>query len=106
MDFTDEERAIYNAPVNIDLLPHVVQGAIQGVGVRVRPYGRDYPKDIMVMGYGASVAEALAEVYALAAANRWEKLDWSARPWGVPSTGSTGGFGPPTKGRTSGPAPF
>lgn len=106
MALSDESISTMAAPVNIDVLPNFQRGEYQGLGVRVRPYGRDYPKEIMVMGYGADFDEALTEAYHLAAEDRWEKLDWAARPWGAASTASTGAFGPPTKAPQRGPAPF
>lgn len=94
-----EATAVLAAPVNVEVLPRFVDNELQGVGVRVRPYGRDYPKDIMVLGYGADFQEALEACYELASAGRWEPLSYAARPWATPAPAAAGGFGPPKKGR-------
>jgi len=91
----ENATAVLCAPVNVDLLPHVVEGELVGMGVRVRPFGRDYPKDVMLLGYASDLEGALNEVFALAEEERWEALDWRARPWAVRTTATPGRFGPP-----------
>jgi len=96
---SDEAKSVLAAPVNVEVLPRFVDGELQGVGVRIRPYGRDYPKDIMVLGFGADFEAALEECYELAAAGRWEPLSYAARPWAADVAPSTGAFGPPAETR-------
>lgn len=103
---SEEAVSVLSAPVNVEVLPRFVEGAYQGMGVRVRPYGRDYPKDIMLLGYGSDLNEALEECYELARSGRWEPLSWSARPWVVAPAPSGSGFGPPPKGTRTRPEPI
>ena len=67
--------------LNIDLLPHVVDDELVGIGVRVRPYGAKARTDVMLLGYGDTLEDALDEIFARAHEGRWEPLVWSARPW-------------------------
>lgn len=91
----EDATAVLVAPVNVDLLPHVVEGELVAMGIRVRPYGRDYPADVMLLGYGNTLEDALIEVFSLAAQERWEALDWRARPWATRPATAPGRFGPP-----------
>jgi hypothetical protein len=85
--------AVLLAPINVDLLPHVVDNQLVGLGLRIRPYGRELPQGVMLLGYGSNLEEALNEVFQLAEEGRWEPLDWRARPWAtsVPANVSTFG---------------
>jgi hypothetical protein len=52
------------------------------VGVRLRPFGKLWPKRVMVIASGDNFVEALKN--AIAKANRpraFEDLDYAARPW-------------------------
>jgi len=59
-------------------------------GVRLRPYGKRAPKNKMVLGGGRTSLEALQQAVDKARANRWENIDWSARPWLVDQPAATG----------------
>ena len=50
-------------------------------GFRLRPFGRRYPKNKMVLGSGFTAESALREAVEKAKAGRWESIDWAARPW-------------------------
>jgi len=78
---SEQAEAVMLERLNIDLLPHVEDDALVGIGVRVRPYGKGANTDAMLLGYGADVESALEDIYAKAHAGRWERLDWAARPW-------------------------
>lgn len=64
------------------------------VGVRIRPWTAQ-DRDKMILGSGPSLELALQDAFDKATKGRWERLDWSARPWPV----SRPAFGP-----SSGPA--
>jgi len=74
-------QVVLRARVNIDVLPNVNGDSIVGIGVRLRPYGKQAAKDVMILGYGPTFEQALEDCHAKAIANRWESLSWSARPW-------------------------
>lgn len=50
-------------------------------GVRLRPFGRQLPKNKMIIAAGATFSEALVNAIEKAESRRWEAIDWSARPW-------------------------
>jgi len=50
-------------------------------GVRLRPFGRNLPKNKMIVAAGATFEEAVINAITKAEARRWEALDWSTRPW-------------------------
>lgn len=89
---SEQAQEVLRQRLNIDLLPHVVDGNIQGVGIRVRPYGKGANTDVMVLGYGPTVEEALEDVFYKAHDGRWERLDWAARPWGGPQPTTSPGI--------------
>jgi len=89
-----EEIMVYTSPVNIDVLPRVVDGEVKALCVRLRPYGKDWPKNIMVLGVGDTYEEALLDAFTTAQENRWEELNWSARPWEQYQQGAGWGYKP------------
>lgn len=95
VEWTEAVLTVLAAPVNIEVLPHWADEELQGLGVRLRPYGKSFPKDIMVLGYGPTLEEALEACYDRARENRWEKLDWAARPWGGTRFGAPLPLAPP-----------
>lgn len=99
MQLSAEARMVLMSYVNIDVLPHLVNDQVEGIGVRVRPYGKDYPKDIMLLGYGEDFLDALEEVAQGAATGRWERLDWAARPWAQEAPLDRATLAPPRVGR-------
>lgn len=54
-------------------------------GVRLRTFGKNLPKNKMVMAEGATFEEAMDIAYGEAIARRWINTDWAARPWPVAS---------------------
>lgn len=76
-----EVQAVLTARVNIDILPQVVNNQVVGIGLRLRPYGKQAVKDVMILAYGATFDKACEDAYEKAYANRWESLSWAARPW-------------------------
>jgi hypothetical protein len=52
-------------------------------GVRLRTFGRNTPKDKMVLAEGGTFDEALDIAVERAIARAWVKLDWAERPWAV-----------------------
>lgn len=50
-------------------------------GVRLRTFGRNLPKNKMIVAAGNTFSEALINAIEKAEARRWEYLDWSTRPW-------------------------
>jgi len=76
-----EMQAVLTARVNIDILPHVVNNQVVGIGLRLRPYGKNAVKDVMILAYGVTFEKACEACYEKAQGNRWESLSWAARPW-------------------------
>ena len=50
-------------------------------GVRLRPFGRQLPKNKMIVAGGETFSESLIRAIDKAESRRWEALDWTARPW-------------------------
>jgi hypothetical protein len=93
---SDEMIEVLMQKLNIDLLPHITDGNLVGIGIRVRPYGKGANTGVMLLGYGATIDEALEDIYAKAHEGRWERLDWAARPWPTDAYASaTGVYGGP-----------
>jgi hypothetical protein len=67
--------------IAVELLAGVDADGTAQVGVRLRTFGKNLPKDKMVLSGGETIEEALEEACGKAANERWERLDWAARPW-------------------------
>lgn len=73
-------------------------------GVRLRPFGRNLPKNKMIVAAGNTFSEALINAVEKAEARRWESLDWSVRPWSqIARSSSSGSFGLDAAGSPPGP---
>jgi len=51
------------------------------VGIRLRSFGRNLPKNRMVLAAGATYYEAMVAALGKAEEGRWESVDYAARPW-------------------------
>jgi hypothetical protein len=71
--------------VNVEFLFDFADSGDLIFGCRLRPYGRRAPKNKMALGGGYTVLEAVCQAIEKAKAQRWETLDWSARPWATES---------------------
>lgn len=80
----DKIQEVLRQRLNLELLPHIQDDVVVGIGVRARPYGKGVNADSMLLGYGPTVDKALEDIHAKAHAGRWERLDWAARPWPTP----------------------
>lgn len=78
---------LFNAGIAVDLLVPTRYDASADVGIRLRPFSKNLPRNRMVLSSGATFEEALNGAVTKAEAGRWETLDWAARPWEV--TGHT-----------------
>jgi len=80
--------------IALELLGGIDLASAYRLGVRLRTFGKDIPKNKMVLAAGDSFEEAANQAVAKAEARRWETLDFSARPWEVRSRqASAGRFG-------------
>jgi hypothetical protein len=77
--------ALFQSRVNIELFFTFDTAGDAVYGVRVRPWANSPKSHLMVLAAGPTVEDALVHAYDKAAAGRWEKLDWAARPWGSAS---------------------
>lgn len=66
---------------NIEVLGLIEDSQLVQVGVRLRPYGKRAPRDVMVWGSGISVEEAMENAIDAAQADKTMPLDWAYRPW-------------------------
>ena len=83
------ETTVYelvNSGIAVDLLVPSRYDSSDSVGVRLRPFSKNLPKNRMVLAAGHTFEEALHDAVAKAEAGRWENLDWAARPWPVTGT--------------------
>lgn len=69
------------ARVNIELLLHMGSDNILYIGVRARPWKNDAKRPIMYLGQGLTVNDALNDVSRSVYYERWQALDYRARPW-------------------------
>lgn len=80
------EETVYDcqrAGIAVDLLVGAGDDGLVHFGVRLRTFGRNVPKDKMILAEGATFADALATATEYAIARAWTKLDWGSRPWAV-----------------------
>ena len=89
---------LQSSGINVDLLSGYDRDNVYRFGVRLRTFGKNTPKDLMVLSVGETFTDAVNNAVAKAQAGRWEKIDWAARPWDVRtaySSASPYGLGKP-----------
>lgn len=74
---------LVSAGIAVELLVGLNAEGVQCYGVRLRTFGKQLPKDRMIIAAGNTFEEALCEAVAKAESKRWEHLVWSARPWDI-----------------------
>lgn len=77
----DDVWELFNAGIAVELLVPTSREACTCVGIRLRPYSKKLRQGVMVLASGETFVEALSDAIAKAQNGRWERLDWSARPW-------------------------
>lgn len=90
------EAVVYdlmNSGIAVDLLVPGLKDNCTDVGIRLRTYGKQLPRNLMVLGAGATFTEALDDAATKAEAGRWENLDWAARPWTCGAAGKPNRWG-------------
>jgi len=83
--FEDKVYACIISGIAVEMLVRSNADDTYNVGIRLRTYGKNLPRDKMVLADGDSFGSALDSALEKAKARRWEKLDWAARPWTVPT---------------------
>jgi len=73
--------ALVQSGIAVELLVPTDAPAETDVGIRLRTFGKKLPPKRMVLGSGATFAEALNDAMDKAKRGRWEDLDFAARPW-------------------------
>lgn len=79
--FEDEVYKLLQAGIATDLLVGKGEADTYHVGIRLRTFGKDVPKNLMIMAEGEDFAAAMEFCLEKANAGRWEHLVWAARPW-------------------------
>lgn len=74
---------LMNNGIDVQLIVPAPKDECGCVGVRLHPYGRDLPKNRMILAAGLTFEDALAEAVGKATDGRWENLNWAGRPWEV-----------------------
>lgn len=89
MGITFEERVweLMRAGIAVELLIPSVRETGATVGIRLRTWGKQLPKNMMVLGTALTFADALEDAVEKASNRRWEHLDWSKRPWEIAGAG-------------------
>lgn len=83
MEIEDLVWALVSAGIAVELLVQTGSKEEYQVGIRLRTFGKQLPRDRMILAGGHTFREALEEAVEKARARRWEQLDWGARPWQV-----------------------
>lgn len=73
------------AGIGVDLVQGFDETGEWRLGVRIKTFGRNLPKNRMVLGTGDTYQEALVQAISKAENGRWENVDYAARPWAVRS---------------------
>ena len=82
----DDVYALVNAGIAVDLLVPSRYDSGGEVGIRLRPFAKNLPRNRMVLASGDTFVEALTRAITKGEEGRWETLDWAARPWPVTGT--------------------
>jgi len=82
--------ALLSSKVNVELLFSFGENGDAIYGCRLRPWKNSKRDGKMVLGSGYTIEDALCNAYDKAEAGRWERLDWTARPWDVAAAGVDG----------------
>ena len=72
---------LVNSGIAVELLVPSLRDSCTDVGIRLRTYGKNLPRNKMIIAGAPTFAEALEEAVAKAEAGRWENLDRADRPW-------------------------
>lgn len=92
-DTFDFEAAVWDlmrSGIGVELLIPTVREEGDTVGIRLRPWGKQLPKDKMILATGNTFAEALQDAITKAKDRRWERLSWTMRPWKLRAEGTSG----------------
>lgn len=72
---------LMNSGIAVELLVPSLRDSCTQVGIRLRTYGKNLPRNRMVLAAGPTFEEALTDALNKAEEGRWENLNWAARPW-------------------------
>jgi len=72
---------LVNSGIAVELMVPSLRDTCTDVGIRLRTYGRNLPRNKMILASAPTFQEALENALAKAEAGRWENLDWADRPW-------------------------
>ena len=72
---------LLKAGISVELLAAEAADGTGFVGVRLRPFSRNLPRNKMIVAKGDTFSEALINAIEKAENRRWEALDWAKRPW-------------------------
>ena len=85
--------------MNMELLYNGSETESDPFGCRLRPYGKGWPADTMVLAKGKTIEDAVEAAYDKAVAGRFEPLDWRARPWEGPNGALAARLSAPQRGQ-------
>jgi len=72
---------LVNSGIAVELMVPSLRDTCTDVGIRLRTYGKNLPRNKMILASAPTFQEALENALAKAEAGRWENLDWADRPW-------------------------
>jgi len=72
---------LMNSGIAVELIVPSLRDTCTDVGIRLRTYGKNLPRNKMILAGAPTFEEALENAVAKAEAGRWENLDWADRPW-------------------------